>query len=184
VEVPVHRTTLTSGLIVLALGCAAGMTPPTGERTFGDPVSNAIKTIALKHALAELSRSTNNAGPRIGVYLDTMVGPTPEKYFYQYVHPRDWLDSVAEAKMVDGLIGPIAERRTVQRVGFSIAMGEPYPAGRDTVEIVYAWCVRSFPTQPWAASNGGIWRDALVRGDTGWARVSHSPAMAPVACVQ
>jgi hypothetical protein len=180
----VRRSTFACCLAVLALGCAAGMTPPTGERTFGDPTSNAIKTVALTYALAELSRSTNNAGPRVGVYLDTMVGPTPEEYYYEYVHPRDWLDSVADAKMVDGLIGPMAERRTVQRVGFSIAMGEPYPAGRDTVEIIYAWCIRSFPTQPWSATNGGIWRDAMLRSDSGWTRVRHSPAMVPVACVQ
>ena len=179
-----RRSTLACLLALAGIGCAAGVTPPTGERTFGDPTSNAIKTLALKHALAELSRSTNNAGPRFGVYLDTMVGPTPEEYFYAYSHPRDWLDSMVEARLVEGLVGRIAVRQTVQRVGFAVSMGEPYRVGRDTVEIVYAWCLRRFPTQPWTVAQGGVWRDAMLLGDSGWTRVKHTPAVATVACLQ
>jgi hypothetical protein len=178
----VRRSTFTCLIALFGIGCAAGVTPPSGERVFGDPTSNAIKTVALKHALVELSRSTNNAGPRLGVYLDTMVGPTPEEFFFEYSHPRDWLDSMIETRLVEGLVGPIAVRQTVQRVGFAISIGEPYRVGRDTVEIVYAWCLRRFPTQPWAVATGGIWRDAMLLADTGWIRVRHSPAMAPVAC--
>lgn len=172
-------TLLTAALF----GCAAPLAAPSGERSVVDATSNAIKTTALRHALEELSRSTGSAGTRYGIYLDTMVGPTPKENFFEYVHPRDWLDSMVAEKLVDGLIGPVSVRQTVQRAGFSISMGEPYLAGRDTVEIVYAWCVRRFPTQSWAVANGGIWRDAMLLSDSGWTRIKHSPAMVSIACM-
>ena len=168
--------------LVVALGSCA--TQPQGKSVMPATVSEEIKTIAVRHALAEVARATGGSELKRGVYLDSAVGPTPEEYMYQRSHPDTWLQGIVAAGLVDGIYGVPRTRSGLRQVSYTIEVGEPYPAGRDTVQIVYSWCARPFPATPGAVAPGAVWRDALLPSDTGWARVSHSPTTVIGACVQ
>ena len=71
-------------------------------------------------------------------------------------------------KLVDGTFGVPATRSGLRVSGYAIEVGEPYPAGRDTLEIIYAWCARPFPTTQDVAGPASVWQDAFVPSDTGW----------------
>ena len=72
--------------------------------------------------------------------------------------------------------------RSLRRV-IVIEVGAPYPAGRDTMGILYDWCIRRLPYRDGApGTNISVWRDSFVRSDTGWRRVGHAPAVAPTGC--
>jgi len=168
-------------LFVALTSCA---TQPKGEAVMPATVSDAIKTVAVRNALAEIGRATGGSEVKRGVYLDSAVGPTPEEYMYRRAHPEAWLESIVAARLVDGVFGVPRTRSGLRQVSYTIEVGEPFPAGRDTVQIVYAWCARTFPSSPGVVAPGAVWRDALLPSDTGWARVSHSPTTVIGACVQ
>lgn len=147
-------------------------------------VSDAIKTGAVRSALAEIGRAAGGTGVKRGVYLDSAVGPTPSEYMYQRAHSEGWLHSVVAAELVDGVFSVPRTRSGLRQVSYTIEIGEPFPAGQDTVQILYAWCARTFPTTPGAVAPGAVWRDALLPADTGWVRVAHSPTTVIGACVQ
>lgn len=176
-----NRVTALAVVGVLA-GCVTAFPPATGRPAVTAPVAADLKTRALRGALAEISLSSNNAALQYGVYLDTLVGPTPEEYLFAWAHPRPWLDAMVATRLVEGVFGVPAQRGGLPRAAFAVEMGEPYPAGRDTVEIVYAWCVRRFPTRNGLVGAATSWRDAFVQVDSGWARVRHLRTVAPTAC--
>ncbi|MEO6067215.1 MAG: hypothetical protein ABJB33_07320 [Gemmatimonadota bacterium] len=175
-----HRPAL--ALVVLAAACVTGLPPTTGTQAVPLVIAADIKTRAVRGALAEISLSSDNAAIRYGVYLDTLVGPTPEEYLYAWAHPRPWLDAMVANGLVEGLFGVPAYRSGLPRTAFAIEIGEPYPAGPDTLAVVYDWCVRRFPTENGIVGTATVWRDAFVRADSGWARVGHVRTMAPSAC--
>ena len=168
--------------LLLAACAAGGMAATTGTRAVPDPVAAVLKTTAVDGAREEIARSTDNAGMRYGIYLDTMVGPTPEAQLYEWAHPRAWLDAMVATRRVDGLFGVPGRNDRLPRTAFAIEVGEPFPGTGDTMQIVYDWCVRQFPAERGGASRIAAWRDLFVRGDTGWTRVGHRRAVAPTAC--
>ena len=168
--------------LLLAACAAGGMAATTGTRAVPDPVAALLKTAAVDGAREEIARSTDNAGTRYGIYLDTMVGPTPEAHLYEWAHPRAWLDAMVATRRVDGLFGVPGVGQGLRRTGFAVEVGEPFRGGGDTLQVFYAWCQREFPTRAGRASAPAVWRDLFVRADTGWARVGHLPALAPTAC--
>jgi hypothetical protein len=117
-----------------------------------------------------------------GVYLDTLVGPTPAEYIYAWAHPHEWLDAMIATKLVDGVFGVGGVRRGMARTAVAVEIGEPYPAGGDTLEVAYDWCLRGLPAERGSGGRASSWRDAFVRADTGWTRVRHQPAVILSAC--
>jgi hypothetical protein len=176
-------TPRTLALTLLLAACACAV-QPKGAPVMPATVSDEIKTGAVRSALAEIGREGGGAGLKRGVYLDSAVGPTPEEYMYQRSHPTAWLESIVAAGLVDGIFAIPRSRSGLRQVSYTLEIGEPYPAGRDTVQIIYAWCARTFPTTPGAVAPGGVWRDALLPADTGWVRVGHAPTSVIGACVQ
>ena len=168
--------------IALAAGCTGGMQSVTGSPAVAPADAAELKTGALHGALAEIARSTGNGATVYGVYLDTLVGPTPEAYIYSWAHPREWLEAMVATKLVDGVFGVGGASRGMTRTGVAIEVGEPYPAGRDTLEVAYDWCLRRIPAEPGSGGRASAWRDAFVRADTGWTRVRHLPTVILSAC--
>lgn len=169
--------------IVLLLGaCAAPHTSPTGVQAVPDATAAILKTAAVNGAREEIARGSDNAGTRNGIYLDTLVGPTPPQALFELAHPRPWLDAMVATHKVDGVFGVPAREGHLPRTAFAIEVGEPFRSGHDTLEVVYDWCVRRFPAARGAAGSASVWRDLFVSSDTGWARVAHLPAIAPTAC--
>jgi hypothetical protein len=173
-------------MVALALAAAltSCATQPRGEAVMPATLSDEIKTVAVRNALAEIGRATGGTELKRGVYLDSAVGPTPEEYLYRRAHPDGWLQSIVAAGLVDGIFGVPRTRSGLRQVSYTIEVGEPYPAGRDTVQIVYSWCARPFPATPGTVAPGAVWRDALLPSDTGWVRVTHAPTTVIGACVQ
>jgi len=169
-------------LVVAILSCAPPA--PTGQSVMPATMSDEIKTVAVRNALSELARATGGSEVRRGVYLDSAVGPTPAEYMYRQWHSQEWLASIVEAGLVDGTFGLPRSRSGLRQLSYTIDIGEPYPAGKDTVQIVYSWCARPFPATPGAVAPGGVWRDAMLQSDTGWVRVTHSPTTVVGSCVQ
>lgn len=168
--------------VALLGACAGGIPSATGTQAVPDPVAAILKTAAVTGARAEIARESGNTGLRTGIYLDTLVGPTPEAQFYEWAHPRSWLEAMVATGKVDGLFGVPSQGDELRRSAFAIEVGEPSPAGGDTLQIVYAWCVRSFPTTQGSAGPASAWRDLFIRADTGWARVAHLRTPAPSGC--
>ena len=127
------RRSLAFLALVLAAGCTGGMPAVTGTPAVAPADAAELKTGALHGALAEIARSTGNGATVYGVYLDTLIGPTPEAYIYSWTHPREWLEAMVATKLVDGLFGVGGAVRGMRRTGVAIEVGEPYPAGRDTL---------------------------------------------------
>jgi len=169
--------------IILATACTGGMPSVTGSPAVAPADAAELKTGALHGALAELARSTGNGATVYGVYLDTLVGPTPEAYLYAWTHPREWLEAMVATKLVDGVFGVGNAPRSLGRTGVAIEVGEPYPAGRDTLEVAYDWCLRRIPAERGSGGRASSWRDAFVQADTGWTRVRHLPTIILSACV-
>ena len=158
------------------------MAATTGTQAVPDAVAAILKTAAVDGAREEIARESGNAGLRQGIYLDTLVGPTPEAQLYEWAHPRPWLEAMVATHRVDGLFGVPGTGQGLPRTAFAIEVGEPFGGGADTLQIVYAWCLRSFPARAGRASSPAVWRDLFVRADTGWARVGHLRALAPTSC--
>jgi hypothetical protein len=171
-------------LCVLAVlgACARGLPPITGTQVVPDATTAALKTAAVNGAREEIARETGNGVLRQGVYLDTLVGPTPEAQLYEWAHPRPWLDAMVATHKVDGLFGIPVRREHLPRSAFALEVGEPFRAQGDTLQIIYDWCVRSFAGTRGTAGPAAVWRDLFVRGDTGWTRVGHLRAQAASAC--
>ncbi|HET7042506.1 MAG TPA: hypothetical protein VFI13_10825 [Gemmatimonadales bacterium] len=170
-----------AGLLLLT-ACTGGLAATTGTQAVPDPVAAILKTAAVRGARQEISRSSGGAQLRSGVYLDTMVGPTPEAQLYEWSHPRPWLEAMVSTQLVEGLFGVPGRRDGLTHSAFAIEVGEPFPGTADTLQIVYAWCVRRFPVRAGNAGTASVWRDLFVRADTGWSRVGHLRAVAPAAC--
>jgi hypothetical protein len=170
-----------AGIVACLLAGCVGAPPPTTGRPALAPAPTAeLKTKALHGALDEIARGRSI--PRDGVYLDTLVGPTPDEFLYTWSHPREWLDAMVATKLVDGTFGVPTLRTGLGFVAAAVEIGEPYPVGRETLAIGYAWCLRPFPTVKGRAAPASVWIDAFVRADTGWIRVRHTPATAISAC--
>lgn len=171
-------------LLALALlaGCAGGMPSVTGSPAVAPADAAELKTGALHGALAEIALNTGNGATVYGVYLDTLVGPTPEAYIYDWAHPREWLEAMVATKLVRGTFGVGTAARGMSRTALAVEIGEPYPAGRDTFEVAYDWCLRPIPAERGSGGKASSWRDAFVRADTGWTRVRHTPAVILSAC--
>lgn len=167
-------------LALLLAGCLGALPPTTGAPALPPAPTAELKTRALRGALEEVGRT--NSVAREGVYLDTLVGPTPEEYLYDWAHPHEWLEAMVANKLVDGTFGVPALRTGIRFVGIAVEVGEPFPAGHDTVAISYAWCLRPFPTTRNRAGPPAVWTDAFVRSDTGWTRVGHLRGNAISAC--
>lgn len=176
----ISRSLAVAALVALA-SCA---TPPQGRQVMPSTVTDEIKTGAVRSALAEIGRTTGGTELKRGVYLDSAVGPTPSEFMYQQGHSATWLQSIVAAELVDGIFSIPRSRSGLRQVSYTIEVGEPYPAGGDTVQIAYAWCARPFPSTPGAVAPGAVWRDALLPADTGWVRVAHAPTTVIGACVQ
>lgn len=168
--------------LLLLAACAAPRAATTGVQTVPDAAAAILKTFAVDGAREEIARSTDNAGTRSGIYLDTLVGPTPEAALYEWAHPRPWLDAMVATHKVDGVFGVPSRGAHLSRSAFTVEVGEPTPAGHDTLQIVYDWCVRHFPVRSGSAGPASVWRDLFVRSDSGWTRVAHLRAVAPTAC--
>lgn len=171
------------GLAALLSACAAGLGVAPGQAALAPAEEAELKTLAVRGVHEELQRAGANGPGRLVIFLDTLVGPTPTEYMYDWVHRREWLEAMQASKLVDELRGPREDRdRLVGRV-IVIEVGAPYPAGRDTMEILYDWCIRRLPARDGApGTNISVWRDSFVRSDTGWRRVGHAPAVAPTGC--
>lgn len=169
-------------LLLLSMACTAAPLAPGGVQTVPDATAAILKTAAVNGAREEIARGSDNAGTRNGIYLDTLVGPTPPQGLYELSHPQAWLDAMVATHKVDGVFGVPAREGHLPRVAFAIEVGEPFPAGKDTLGIVYDWCTRRFPARRGSAGPASVWRDLFVRSDTGWTRVGHHPAVAPAAC--
>jgi hypothetical protein len=154
----------------------------TGRQTVPTDVGAGLKTAAVIGAREEISRGSDNSGLRYGIYLDTLVGPTPADQLYEQAHPRPWLDAMVATHKVDGLFGVPTRGGGLRHTAFAIEVGEPFPGGHDTLQIVYDWCVRSFPTTRRGGARASVWRDLFIRSDTGWTRVAHLPTSALSAC--
>ena len=170
--------------MALVAGCAGGMPPATGARAVPDDVAAALKTAALTAARVEIDRNTGGRSLQLGVYLDTLVGPTPEEWRFEWAHPRAWLETMVATRKVDGLFGVPTFRDQLPRRVFAVEVGEPFKATGDTLQILYAWCLRSFPTRTGETGAPSTWRDLFVRADTGWTRVAHLPALFAFACAR
>lgn len=168
--------------LVLVAGCAGGMASVVGSPAVAPADAAELKTGALHGALDEIARSTGNGATIYGVYLDTLVGPTPEAYMYAWAHPHEWLEAMVATKLVRGVFGVGNIPPGMSRPGVAVEIGEPYPAGRDTLEVAYDWCIRSIPAERGSGGRASSWRDAFVRADTGWTRVRHLPAVILSAC--
>jgi hypothetical protein len=168
--------------VTLLAACAGGMGSVTGTAATSPADAAELKTAALQGARIEILRTTGNAATVNGVYLDTLVGPTPAEYLYTWAHPHEWLEAVVATKLVDGVFGVGGARRGMAHTAVAVEVGEPYPAGRDTLEVAYDWCLRSFPAERGSGGRASSWRDAFVRADTGWTRVRHTPAVVLSAC--
>src|SRR5437868_2083411 len=90
-------------IVALATGCAGGMPSVTGTAATSPANAAELKTAALHGARLEIARTTGNGATVYGVYLDTLVGPTPAQYIYSWAHPREWLEAAVATKLVDGL---------------------------------------------------------------------------------
>jgi len=106
----------------------------------------------------------------------------PEAQLYEWGHPRPWLDAMVATHKVDGLFGVPTRGDLLPRSAFAIEVGEPFRAGGDTLQIVYDWCLRHFPTTRGSAGQATAWRDLFLRADTGWTRVGHFRVSASSAC--
>lgn len=171
-----------AALGVLLAACAAGLPPATGRPALAPPDEAELKTFAVRGARAEIRRAGADA-IRLGVLLDTLVGPTPASHRHEETHRTEWLEAMVATHLVDELFGRASERRGLVRRAVVVEVGAPYPQGRDTFAIVYDWCVRSLPTSEGTRSGDvSAWRDAFVRADTGWTLIGHTRVLAPVAC--
>lgn len=168
--------------IALLGACTGAIPAATGTQVVPDATAALLKTAAVNGAREEIARESGHRGLAQGIFLDTLVGPTPEAHLYEWGHPRPWLDAMVSTRRVDGLFGVPARRTQLPRTAFAIEVGEPFRAGGDTLQIVYDWCVRSFPATRGSAGPAAVWRDLFVRADTGWTRVAHLRALAPTAC--
>ena len=174
------RGALALAMSLLLAACTGALPPMTGVPAVAPAMAAELKTKAVHGARDEIRREYSIT--LRGVYLDTLVGPTPEEYLYSWAHPQEWLEAMVATKLVDGTFGVPATRGGIPVVGFAIEVGGPYPAGRDTLEIIYAWCARPFPTTQNVAGPASVWRDAFVPSDTGWTRLRHLTAVAISAC--
>ena len=107
------------GIVTTFVTACVGQLPPTTGAPAAAPATTPeLKTKALQGALAEISRS--NTVTRNGVYLDTLVGPTPDEYRYSWSHPRQWLEAMVATKLVDGTFGVPATRSGLRMSGYAI----------------------------------------------------------------
>ncbi|HEX7918520.1 MAG TPA: hypothetical protein VF454_03905 [Gemmatimonadales bacterium] len=193
------------GLTLLLVACAAGgLGAPPGQAALAPADEAELKTLAVRGMREELRRIGANSPAGLLVFLDTLVGPTPEEFVYDWVHRREWLVAMRTTHLVDELYGPRAERdrleprsiadelhapRGIQdrsaRLAIVVEVGAPFPLGRDTLAIIYDYCIRPVPSTDRApGANISVWRDSFVRADTGWARVGHAPTVAPTGCTR
>ena len=169
---------------VLAACATAGVGASPGGAPALAPADEAqIKTQAMHGVREELGRNGLLGPGTVVIYLDTMVGPTPPEAYYDRVHRREWLAAMQGGRLVDALVGPRTDRRGLDQWGLVVEVGAPFPQGRDTIGVIYDWCLRRLPLNRGATGgNVKVWHDAFVRADTGWTRVGHAPAVAPLAC--
>ncbi|HVX87792.1 MAG TPA: hypothetical protein VG940_02610 [Gemmatimonadales bacterium] len=171
------------GLTALLCACAtAGLGEPAGRAALAPADAAELKTRAVKGAREELARTAGSQLVTQGLYLDTLVGPTPEEYFYTSAHPTRWLEAMVANHLVDGTFG-IGSARQGYLLAIALEVGEPFLAGPDTLGIIYSICQRRLPSQRGGHVGGiDVWQDRFVRADTGWARVAHGRTVAPMAC--
>lgn len=171
------------GLLLLLAACAAGgTTAPSGRAALAPADAAELKTRAVKGAREELGRTAGSQLVTQGLYLDTLVGPTPAEYFYATAHRPEWLAAMVTNHLVDGTFG-IGDPRQGYLLAFALEVGEPFPTGRDTLGILYTICQRQLPSRRGGhVGNIEVWQDRFIRADTGWARVAHGRAVAPMAC--
>lgn len=165
----------------LLLAAAACAIDPTGTQGVTPETTWQVKTIALRGAREEIARNGGSTA-RGGVYLDSLVGPTPKEYLYRKAHDPRWIDSVIAEGLIDRAFGIPRERSGLAQLSFAVTVGEPYPAGGDSVAVVYAWCPRTFPAEPFRTGKASSWRDTMLRTDSGWVRVQHAPTVAISSC--
>lgn len=176
------RITAVALTLTLMAGCAGGMAATGGVPAVAPADEAELKTAAMHGALEEIGRTTGNGALVYGVYLDTLVGPTPEGYLYAWAHPHEWLEAMVATKLVKGVFGVGYGTRGILHTGAAVEIGAPYPAGRDTFEVAYDWCLRAIPAERGSGGKASSWRDAFVRADTGWTRVRHTPTIILSAC--
>lgn len=169
---------------LFAAACAtAGLGPPPGQAALAPAEEAELKTLAVRGVHEEMQRVGANGPGRLVIFLDTLVGPTPAEFMYDWTHRPEWLEAMRTTKLVDELYGPRGERDRLVGRAIVIEVGAPFPSGRDTMGILYDWCVRRIPSRTGApGTNVSVWRDFFVRSDTGWRRVGHVPAVAPTGC--
>lgn len=173
---------LRSTALLLVTGCMMATTGPAGRAALAPADAAELKTRAVKGARQELARTAASELVTQGLYLDTLVGPTPEEYYYTPSHPVEWLEAMVANHFVEGTFG-IGDPRQGYQLAFALEVGEPFPAGRDTLGIVYSICQRRLPSRRGGHVGGiEVWQDRFIRADTGWARVAHGRTVAPVAC--
>lgn len=173
-------------LALVATACAtAGLGPPPGQAALAPADEAEIKTLALRGVRQELMRAGLLGPGYIVVFLDTLVGPTPAEQLYDWTHRPEWLEAMKVNGLVDALVGPRTDRRGLDSWGLVLEIGAPFPQGRDTISILSDWCVRRLPLRRGVTGgNMRAWRDDFIRADTGWARVGHAPAIAPMGCTR
>ena len=171
--------------LLLAACAAGGLGAPPGQAALAPADEAEIKTLALRGARQELLREGLLRPGGVVTFLDTLVGPTPAEHLYDWTHRTEWLEAMRANALVDALVGPRSDRHGLSDWGLVIEVGAPFRQGRDTVAILYDWCLQRIPLRR-AATGGNIrvWRDAFLRADTGWTRVGHAPAIAPMACTR
>jgi len=164
--------------LLIAAACSSS---PSGTHGVTPETTWQVKTLALKGAREEIARHGGSTA-RGGVYLDSLVGPTPKEYLFQKAHDPAWIDAAIADGLIDRAFGIPRERSGLRQLSFAVTLGEPYPAGGDSVAVVYAWCLRPFPAEPFATGKAASWRDTMVRADSGWVRVKHVPTVAISSC--
>src|SRR5690348_11096779 len=96
--------------LMLLSACAAPGFTATGRQAVPDAASALLKTAAVSGAREEIARNSDNTGLRNGIFLDTLVGPTPPEALYEPAHPRAWLDAMVATHQVDGVFGVPSRR--------------------------------------------------------------------------
>ena len=173
------------GLLVslVAASCVTQSNPATQPPTPLSVSGSAqdLKDRAVHAAIAEINLGSGGQSLRYGVYLDSLVGPTPKPYLHEHAHPSAWLKRLVDDHVIDGIYSVPDTRSQLPLVVFAIEVGEPYPLKGDTAEILYDWKVRRIPAVP-DPSCGHGWRDTYVFADTGWAHINHTTFVSMATC--
>ena len=113
------RTRPALGIVTAFVSACTGALPPmTGVPAVAPAMAAELKTKAVHGARDEIRREYPIT--LRGVYLDTLVGPTPEEYLYSWAHPREWLEAMVATKLVDGTFGVPATRSGLRMSGYAI----------------------------------------------------------------